>query len=409
MSNDAAYELTLVKNNIKVVKKKLSKEEVARLQKEPYFYKGGILIIFKLNENDIDDEFLNIIERDLRKINNFEIEETEIKEPFIYPNVSFFIYCLENKKIPIQPTYERFKSFSNTYFELFFEFYNNYINEPADVEKLNYYLNIIFEYNFKNVDFSKTKNNNDTDEKGIKVEEILRFYLTYLKLFIKTENSKEKIEDIREHLNKLLKKGQEFPAIIRDFKETLKDIYIMCFEKKNIDNYFDYLLDKNQKLIADDIKARLQDNPSILLDDIKALIFFTEKNKKYEMDNLVLFIPINRIIDTFYKVKSEVDEKVKEIYCEIFNNLVEKKINNVIFIDNTNTQKEKIEQRYGTIKEFNKLSDEEKKQKNNEIYISTENTSFLYPYYQLSLSSIPLEIFEIIKFKKTEPKDKRYN
>ena len=411
MSNDAAHELTLIKKNSKkkVVIKKLSKEEVARLQKESYFYKG---IIFKLNENDIDDEFLNIIERDLRKINNFEIEETEIKEPFIYPNVSFFIYCLENKKIPIQQINEGFKSFSNTYFELFFEFYNNYINEHADVEKLNYYLNIIFEYNFKNVDFNKTKNNNDTDEKGIKVEEILRFYLTYLKLFIKTENSKEKIKDIKEHLNKLLKKGREFrefPIIIRDFKETLKDIYIMCFEKKNIDNYFDYLLDKNQKLIADDIKARLQDNPSILLDDIKALIFFTEKNKKYEMDNLVLFIPINQIIDTFYKVKSEVDEKFKEKYCEIFNNLVEKKINNVIFIYDTDTQKEKIEQRYGTIKEFNKLSDEEKKQKNNEIYISTENTSFLYPYYQLSLSSIPLEIFEIIKFKKAEPKDKRYN
>ena len=407
MSNDAAFELTLVENNSKkeVDIKKLSKEEVDRLQKEPYFYKRGIL--FKLKENDIDD--LSIIERDLRKINNPLIEETEIKEPFIYSNVSFFIYCLENKKIPIQPTYERFKSFSNTYFELFFEFYNNYLKEPADVEKLNYYLNIIFEYNFKNLDFSKTKNNNDTDEECIKEEKILKFYLTFLKLFIKRENTKEKIKDIREHLNKLLKKGKEFPIIIRDFKDTLKDIYIMCFEKKIINNYFDYLLDKHQKLIADDIKARLQDNPSILLDDIKALIFFTEKNKKYEMDNLVLFIPINQIIDTFYKVKSEFDEKLKEKYCEIFNNLVEKKISNLIFIYDTDTQKEKIEQRYGTIKEFNKLSDEEKKQKNNEIYISIENTSFLYPYYQLSLSSIPLEIFEIIKFKKTEPKGKRYN
>ena len=121
--NESAFELTLVENNSKkeVDIKKLSKEEVDRLQKEPYFYKRGIL--FKLKENDIDD--LSIIERDLRKINNPLIEETEIKEPFIYSNVSFFIYCLENKKIPIQPTHERFKLFSNTYFELFFELYNN--------------------------------------------------------------------------------------------------------------------------------------------------------------------------------------------------------------------------------------------------------------------------------------------
>ena len=50
MSNDAAFELTLVENNSKkeVDIKKLSKEEVDRLQKEPYFYKGGILITFKL-------------------------------------------------------------------------------------------------------------------------------------------------------------------------------------------------------------------------------------------------------------------------------------------------------------------------------------------------------------------------
>ena len=107
MSNGAAFELTL-NSKKEVVIKKLSKEEVDRLQKESYFYKGGIPITFKLKENDIDD--LSIIERALRKMNNFSIEETEIKDPFIYSNVSFFIYCLENKKIPEDIDYNEVNS-----------------------------------------------------------------------------------------------------------------------------------------------------------------------------------------------------------------------------------------------------------------------------------------------------------
>ena len=109
MSNDAAFELTLVENNSKkeVDIKKLSKEEVDRLQKESYFYMGRIL--FKLKKNDIDD--LSIIERALRKINK---PNKYVVSAYDNDNDIFFDFAHTNSKKRALWIYENAcKSFVN--------------------------------------------------------------------------------------------------------------------------------------------------------------------------------------------------------------------------------------------------------------------------------------------------------
>ena len=345
------------------------------------------LVCFEL---DTQEDYLKI-EEDL--INNNEVNGIiNLGEPFL---AAFYLHCFHTNSYGQLNNKEKFRNFITNLFRYFYDYYSLYLNnENNDVNNINNILDIIYKNHF--ITISPSWN---LDKSFAPKEDLYNFMLKFISLYQQTPNFQNNIQIIKDKVIELSKRTKTNNEILSKFDNILKSIYLKCYENGQTNNFFDKLLEPSQRKTFNTIITQIE-NMGCEMDpeEIKAMIYFNKIKSIEGISNFILNISISYVSQEVFNNNRK--GQTINTYCELFNSLSEKKLTNVIFECSNEKEVQEIKDFMNSknIKDFSKLSKEEKETGQGIYYIMNKKVSHFYPQYRLNISKTPLELFNIIKF-----------
>ena len=322
------------------------------------------LVCFEL---DTQEDYLKI-EEDL--INNNEVNGIiNLGEPFL---AAFYLHCFHTNSYGQLNNKEKFRNFITNRFRYFYDYYSLYLNnENNDVNNINNILDIIYKNHF--ITISPSWN---LDKSFAPKEDLYNFMLKFISLYQQTPNFQNNIQIIKDKVIELSKRTKTNNEILSKFDNILKSIYLKCYENGQTNNFFDKLLEPSQRKTFNTIITQIE-NMGCEMDpeEIKAMIYFNKIKSIEGISNFILNISISYVSQEVFNNNRK--GQTINTYCELFNSLSEKKLTNVIFECSNEKEVQAIKDFMNSenIKDFSKLSKEEKETGQGIYYIMNKKVS----------------------------------